>query len=408
MRWRSSFLIAGWVVLALGAAELAFRIGWVKRIRLGAGIGHPHFHHRLTPNTTFHFESQEFRVDIRTNSYGLRGPDPLVPKPPGTVRVLMMGDSFTFGFPVQDHETFSTLVARALSERHEPVDIVNGGVSGYSTTLHYISLRDQFLQFDPDLVVLWYDLSDLQEDYWYRKNVIRDPQGRILRCDPSSIDGRFNWWGWLINRSAFIKYFDTKVLRTAKKIRVLGLNGYLAAKWRGERSKVAIARLKQQQLVEDLPAYDQFLLVRETSTVETMQPYWQLSEQYLRMIHALLQERGIPLMLGIYPYGMLVGPEQWAGGRESWGFDRGRTYEATTFVTLMQRFCEAEDIPLVNSIESFRQAAPSATLFYDGDGHFTAAGHHVLAQHLLRDEGFNRLLRHRLEREGADRFSRRR
>lgn len=390
------FSVAASVVLGLGVAELGFRLFWVKQLRLGAGIEHPHFHHRLNPNEPYHFTSGEFDVTVRTNRFGLRGPDPVMPKPPGTFRILMLGDSYTFGFPVKDEETFCVLAEQGLHDRGYGVEIVNGGVSGYSPTLHYVSLRDQFLAFEPDLVLLWYDLGDLQEDAWFQKNLVYDQEGRILRCDPAFIHGRFDRWGWMKNHSALAKYIDLKVLRTMDKIRTLGMRGYVNVILRGERAKVAIARLKRAQQAADLAEHDRFLLVRESSTPELIESYWSVSATYLTMIHDLLAQRQIPFVMGMYPYGMLVGPDQWAEGWRFWGFERGKTYEATQAIGVLQRFCAAQRIPLINTLDSFRVAAKSEKLFYDEDGHFTPAGHRVVATHLLNDSQFLTLLRRRL------------
>ena len=376
------------LALGIGLLELGLRLLWLKRLTIRAGIEDPHFHHRLKPSETYHFSSSEFDVHIRTNRFGLRGPDPVLPKPEGIVRLLMLGDSMTFGFPVQDHETFCVLVERGLKDRGYPVEVINGGVSGYSPTLHYLSLRDQFLTFEPDLVILWYDLGDLQEDAWFQKNLIYDDAGRIVRCDPQYTYGRFDRWEWLKNHSTLAKYLDTKLLRTLTKIQILGLGGYLQAKLRGERAKVAIARVKREQRAKDLAAYDRFLLIRDTSTDDLIQSYWSVSARYLLMIRDLLDEQRIPFLLGVYPYGMLVGPDQWGQGRVYWGFEKGRTYDASPVLALFKRFSDEEDIPLVNTFDSFKAAAKSERLFYDWDGHFTPAGQRVVANHLLRDPAF--------------------
>lgn len=380
------------IILTLGMLEVAFRVFKLKKLFIPAGIQHTHFHHRLPPNQPQHYESDEFDVTIQTNRYGLRGPDPVLPKPAGRTRILMMGDSFTFGFPVRDEETFSAIVERRLTDQGLPVDIVNGGVSGYAPTLHYVSLRDQFLEFQPDAVILWFDFGDIQEDAWFQKNVIRDASGGIVRVDPRYRDGRFDWWEWTKQHSVLAKYLDTKLLRTWAKVRTLGLKGYIEAKRRGERSKVAIARLNAEKRSADLASSDRFLLVRDSLTAEQVRPYWDVTAQYLRMIHALCRERGIPLFIGLYPYGMIAGPDQWAEGRTAWGFEQGRTYEPGTAVELLGGFCAKEGIRFVNTIGSFRAAAASEKLYYDWDGHFTPAGHRVLAEHLLRDPQFQAVL----------------
>ena len=385
------------VLLTLAGLEAGLRLLQFKGAAIGAGLEHPHFHHRLKPSWTYHYPSKlnEFDVRIRTNRFGLRGPDPVLPKPAGTIRVLMLGDSYTFGFPVQDEETFCYLIEQGLKAKGFPIDVVNAGVSSYSPTLHYLSLRDEFLAFDPDVVILWYDLGDLQDDYRYQKNLLYDGAGRITGCDPRYVNGRFDWREWAKTHSALASYLDRKLFRTVEKIRLLGGWGYLQAALRGERAKVAIGRLKSQQAADDLLDYEGFLLLRDFATEELIQPYWSISARYLVMIRNLLAQRQIPFVLGIYPYGMVVGPHEWDEGRVFWGFEKGRTYDPSLALATFTRFSTEEHVPLINTFDSFRTAARSEKLFYDWDGHMTPAGHRVLAEHVLHDPQFLKLLRER-------------
>ncbi len=378
-------------LIGLALVEVTFRLAKLKRLTIPAGIDHPHFHHRLNSNQDYRFNSGEFDVTIHTNRYGLRGLDPVIPKPAGVLRILMLGDSFTFGFPVKDDEAFASRIEQGLKEQGYPVEVINGGVSGYSPTLHYLSLRDEFLRFEPDLVMLWYDLGDLQEDAWFQKNLLYDADGRILRADPAYINGQFSRWEWLRNHSVFAKYLDTKLVRTFNAIRILGFGEFVRTKLRGERAKVAIARLKASQQSEDLATYDRFLLVRPSSTPEMLSPYWALSAGYLDRIRGLLAERRIPFVLGMYPYGMFVGPDQWGDGRVYWGFEKGRTYDASVARGLFKQFAKERDVLLLDTFKSF-QAAATEPLFYNRDGHMTPAGHRVLAAHVLEDPSFQRLM----------------
>lgn len=387
--WR---LLLWYAVVALLAAELGFRLFWAKRLVLGAGIEHPHFHHRLLPNTDYHFKTTEFDVTIHTNHFGLRGAEPVSPKPAGVTRLLLMGDSYIFGFPVADQDTAGAFIERRLRVDGYPVEVINAGVSGYSPTLQYISLRDQFLDFEPDLVVLWYDVGDLTEDLAFQKNLLLDRDGRILRCDPRFINGRYAWWEAALRHSALARYVNNKILRTIGKIKILGLSGYLKAALRGERAKVAIARLKRAQQAEDLAAYDKFALVRPGVTVEQLSPMWKLSASYLDKIRALCEERGIPLVLGAYPYGMLAGPEEWGDGRVYWGFEKGRTYDADAYLALLGDYAAQRRLVFINAFPRFRAAVGTAPLFYNWDGHFTPAGQRVLAEALIENPSFVALL----------------
>ncbi len=393
------------VVLSFALLELGGRLVLLKSFVIPAGIEDPHYHHRLKPNTTYHFVTREFDVTARTNSYGLRGPDPVIPKPAKVIRILMLGDSYTFGFPVRDGEEFAALIERGLRERGYPVEVVNGGVSGTSPTLDYIALRDQFLSFQPDLVMLWYDLGDLQEDNWFQRNLIVDGHGRIERCDPLYINGHFDRWEWLKLHSVVASWADRKLVRTIDKIRVLGLQGYAGVIARGERAKVAIARVKAAQHASDLALNDRFLLVRPSSTIEMLAPYWELSQRYVLMIRDLLAQRQIPFVMGVYPYGMLVGPNQWGDGRTYWGFEKGKTYSADQALTLFAGFSRDHHVPLINTFDSFRAAGQHETLYYNWDGHFTPAGHRVLAEHVLHDRQFLSQLDEIVARQGLTRAS---
>ena len=390
-----AFLVATSLILSLGAVEVGMRLCHFGRLTIPAGIEHPQFHHRLKPSTTYHFSSDEFAVDVRTNRYSLRGPDPVLPKPPGVIRILMLGDSFIFGFPVRDEETSCWLVEHRLRAEGYPVEVINGGVSGYSPTLEYLSLRDEFLSFEPDLVVLWVDLGDVQEDHWFQKNLLYDADGRIVRCDPRYIHGRFDRWEWLKNHSLLANYLDRKVVRTLTYIRTLGLAGYVRIVLRRERAKAAVAKLKSETQAADLADYDRFLLVRPSMTPERIKPYWDLTGRYLVMIRDVLAQRGIPLLVGVYPYGMVVGPNQWATGRVFWGFEPGKTYDAAPALALLTEFTRDQRVPFINTFDSFRAAGTTTKLFYDEDGHFTPAGQQVLAEHLLRDPVFRSSLSRR-------------
>jgi lysophospholipase L1-like esterase len=68
---------------------------------------------------------------VTINDLGLRGPGIRVPKPPGVRRVVCFGDSITFGYGVNDEETYAFLLGKILAPRG--VEAVNAGVTGYTS-----------------------------------------------------------------------------------------------------------------------------------------------------------------------------------------------------------------------------------------------------------------------------------
>ncbi len=110
---------------------------------------------------------------FRINSLGLRGAEVRVPKPPGSLRVLVSGDSFVFGVGVDEEHLFTTRLAERLRDlTGEDVDVVNMGVTGYSTDQEYLLLKRLGRRLEPDLVLLVVcdnDFEGNQLDFAYRR-----------------------------------------------------------------------------------------------------------------------------------------------------------------------------------------------------------------------------------------------
>jgi hypothetical protein len=89
-------------------------------------------------------------VPTTVNARGYRGAWHPYQKTPGKTRLLMLGDSVTFGSGVRDLETFSSL----LEERSDRYEVVNLAVEGYGTDQELLVLEDEGLRYHPDVVIL--------------------------------------------------------------------------------------------------------------------------------------------------------------------------------------------------------------------------------------------------------------
>ncbi|HAC78885.1 MAG TPA: hypothetical protein DCG06_01220 [Deltaproteobacteria bacterium] len=103
-------------------------------------------------------------VPVRTNQLGFRGPE-VEPVPgPAVRRVVILGDSVTFGFRMPETEIFPTLIAEQLAETTDaPWEILNFGVEGYNTVAELEVLRSTALDLRPETVVLVLNLNDYDE-----------------------------------------------------------------------------------------------------------------------------------------------------------------------------------------------------------------------------------------------------
>jgi hypothetical protein len=136
---------------------------------------------------------------IETNALGYRGPSPAsVEKPPGTRRVLVVGDSYVFGWGVPEADSIPGQLRARLASATSPVEVVNAGYhAGYSPDAYYAYLRREGMRLAPDVVVLVVftgnDISDVSETVWLET----DATGGPVRL--STIRMYADWWGGLLN-----------------------------------------------------------------------------------------------------------------------------------------------------------------------------------------------------------------
>lgn len=115
----------------------------------------PQLEFRLKPNFCGKQVATEFQVSVRTNSSGFRNNQEFRrEKPPGTFRILGLGDSFTFGWGVEENQTYLSVLARKLERRfNRNVEVFNLGVWNYGT-LQELKVFHQFESYQPDLITL--------------------------------------------------------------------------------------------------------------------------------------------------------------------------------------------------------------------------------------------------------------
>jgi hypothetical protein len=102
-------------------------------------------------------QPDRFYVAYQFNALGCRGPDYAIPRPAGTSRVLILGDSYTLGAGVHEPDTFARQLEPRLQEHGPPsgrVEVINCGVSGYSTREEALFYRLIGARYEPDVVLV--------------------------------------------------------------------------------------------------------------------------------------------------------------------------------------------------------------------------------------------------------------
>ena len=132
---------------------------------------------------------------VTTNSLGFRGRELVSPKPRGQFRMVAIGDSLTFGWGVNDNDTFCAQLEQLLRRRFpaSDVDVVNLGVGGYDTHQEVALLKRNVARLQPDMVLVGFYSNDVPEAFDDQETAQAaetgdvSPTGRILHLNPAPL-----------------------------------------------------------------------------------------------------------------------------------------------------------------------------------------------------------------------------
>jgi lysophospholipase L1-like esterase len=172
------------------------------------------------------FETPQFRTVVRINEKGLRDRSHSYERQNDIGRILVLGDSFAWGYGVEESERFSQLLEKSLN-----VEVINAGVSGYSTDQELLWYKNEGIKYDTDFVILVLAGNDVGDNdqqlvntIYYKPKFVLENGQLALKGYPvpkTSPHGRFIYS--LSQRSALAyflvkRYFD--LLSLYKKTKV--------------------------------------------------------------------------------------------------------------------------------------------------------------------------------------------
>lgn len=161
--------ISGLVLASLAlCAEIGLRAAGYDPLRAtglaGDGFGglfvrasaDPRRRYELTPGA----RGRGFDCDVSINSHGFRDREYEREKPAGTRRIVVLGDSITFGTSLAAEETYPERLEALLAARGQAIEVLNLGVAGYDTLQEAAFFESTGLALGPDLVLVGYCFND--------------------------------------------------------------------------------------------------------------------------------------------------------------------------------------------------------------------------------------------------------
>lgn len=113
------------------------------------------------PNVHYWQTTPETRIQVRMNAQGIRADrEYTYQKPENTCRIVLLGDSFFVGYEVDLKDSFAYLLEKALRTEGYPCEVINLAVSGFGTAEMLVTLQQEGLKYQPDIVVFQWHRTD--------------------------------------------------------------------------------------------------------------------------------------------------------------------------------------------------------------------------------------------------------
>ena len=198
-------------------------------------------------------------VEVSINSLGFRDEEFPLAKPPGELRVLAIGDSFTFAQGCRAEDGWTEVLEELLAEAEgRPVQVMNAGFTGGGSWPQEYApwVLAHALAFEPDRVIYGFCLNDMDR---------RVPMLAYAKVwDNPIYDGE----PWLGGHSEALNFFQ---------------------------------RRRQQRLMIGNRPTDIDALIRADPGP------WEANQAALRAIHAHLETHGVPLTVAVFPMLSMLG-----------------------------------------------------------------------------------------------------
>jgi lysophospholipase L1-like esterase len=282
---------------------------------------------------------------VEENTDGFRDRDFIIPKPAKTYRILVLGDSFTWGIGLTLEETLPKQLEKRLidASANKNIEVINASIPGFNTVQALLLLNEKGLKYDPDMILLIYNLNDIEFlPQLSSKNYDETKIIPKVEVDPGEdISNTFKDKGmrglirWFEVRSKFVSFL---VPRVGSLLRQMGLLTSVEFSW--------VERIFQGY-TDDSPG-------------------WLETKRGLREIEEICRTRGIVFTAAIYP--LLVELKSY----------KGKKPHAT-----LHNYLDSIEVPYVDLLTVFEGKNSQSYWINYVDGHPNAEAHRLAMEALL-------------------------
>ena len=365
----ASLLVGFGIGLALLTVEIGVRLlhlvpsrFWKPDARLGTV---------LIPDSSGWWtqEEHEFTVPVHVNAEGRRDLERPVQKPPGTYRILVLGDSFVEAMQVPLEQTFPRQLEALLNRSGGPsVEVMSMGVSGYGTASEYLWYRDTGYAYHSDLVLLcFYPGNDVKNNSPTLEPTLRpqyDSDGTLQRVVAvGSGEGNPGAMGASAAYRYFRKLLITEQPALADRLASLGL--------------LSRSALRPVPLADGIPV-DYWVYAAQPPA--PWREAWSHTEQLLGALRDAVRADGARFGVVVVTSREQVYPGDWQQLMQTYPPMQHVTWNLNGPEERLLAWCDRAGVLCLPLSPAFAARRDGQRLHFLYDGHWTPAGHALAAQ----------------------------
>ncbi len=391
----NTFLILGSVIFILVLTVLVDRIlGWTGSADESSNAL------IFPPHAKAKYETLEFTYTVETNNIGIRDYD-VEPGTRGDIRVVVLGDSYTYGWGVDLQDTWVKRLEARFREQGRNIEFLNLGRPG-ACPKDYAMLAERALPLlKPDLVIVAaLQIDDIDQCVYANVGVDDSEMQDIAQAE---------WGRWARPVTALASGMRFLYPNISRKVALtLGRSQAKSSQaqegvdlnelWKRQAAEIlnkldgpAKARFEAldprlQQAFREVKLHPHLMLgilfgpqsgapLYLEPKSEEMQKRIARCGAYLARVRQAAAAQGAGCVVVAVPHPFAVSAEnlkahtELGGQRDEQELTSGAADEA------LAQACDIAGLPFHSVTAEFREQAPNRQLYFKYDGHFTADGH---------------------------------
>ena len=332
--------------------------------------------------------SAESKQWVQINSHGFRDRERSYEKPINTVRIAVLGNSWTEALQVPQEKVYAAVLQDDLQQRAcfapKQVEVLNFGVAGYSTAQELLTLQQKVWSYQPDIVLLaFYPARDIANGLRELNNAVNPEQSPyfVYRDGKLVFDDAFRALPSMTAREIFlqgVRYDVTDHVRLLQAVNYVQKMGRIRLAMSEAKARAEKAGVDNLEYAIYAPPAD--------AQIETA---WKVTEELLLMIRNEVKEHGAAFRLVILATRPQVIPD--LAKRQELMRKLGVT-NLSYAENRLRDFAGSQGMAVTDLAPALSQFAETNHVYLNGfnrsnlgSGHWNEAGHRVAAAAMAGD-----------------------